>query len=72
VLAEHLHVDLGLAPGEVAVEHRLGHPGPVDDLLDLGLAVAALAEDVLGGSQKPLAPLISGKSRTHRHKSYLR
>jgi len=44
----------------------------VDDLGDLGLAVALLAEDLGRGEEQAEAPLISGKPHTHGHLSYLR
>ena len=67
VVVEHLHVDLCLAAGEVPVEHRLGDAGPVNDLRDLGLAVALLAEDLDRGEEQAEAPLIPGKPHTHGH-----
>jgi hypothetical protein len=71
VLVDDRHEDLDLAPGEMAVEDRLGHAGLAGDLLDLGVAVAPLAEQLPCRLEEAGAPFLPGEANLLGHTSYL-
>ena len=57
---EQREVEVELA-GEVLVEHRLGDPGPLGDVVHRGGVVALRDEDLESGLEQLGAPLAAGQ-----------
>ncbi|SQD99618.1 hypothetical protein FMEAI12_5500011 [Parafrankia sp. Ea1.12] len=63
VLVEQREIEVELA-GEVLVEHRLAHPGPLGDLVHRGRVVALGDEHLAGGPKQLEAARCAGEPRS--------